>query len=89
MMEQEIDSMILDGFSDDEPDESCFIIKNHVRGKLTKSNVIKADEDDPDQRKAMEKEIDKWKENKVYREVAKPEKKKLIRTRWMVTAQDK
>ena len=76
LMEQEIDELINEGFSDEESHESCYVLKKHVRGKLTKSNVIKANEDDPDQRKAMDKEIEKQKENKVYREVQKPENKK-------------
>ena len=35
LMEQEIDDLINEGFSDEEVEESGYIVKNHVRGKLT------------------------------------------------------
>ena len=65
------------------------LIKKHVRGKLTKNNVIRADEDDPDQKIAIYKELEKWQENDVYEEVITPSDQKLIFTRWVITEQDK
>ena len=73
----------------DNVEDDIYVVKNHVRGKLTKTNVIKDNELCPDQRFAMFKELEKWQENDVYEEVPLPDDVKLIHTRWVITPQDK